>query len=367
VTPAGNRFLNADLMVGLAALCIAGAAWYSVTRPQGYFPPPGQQPVPEVAKPAADKAAQEEKPKHVYDPSLSADENRAMTLFEEAREEEQAGNRKAAAQHYIEAGTIDHKRKFYWTSLGSLSLAEMNFEQAYEAFNKAYECDCYDIDNLKSLGYTAQSMRKDAEARRFYLMALALQPLDQPAWEEIYSLSHVSDWDMYSEAIHQAVLTPADTENNNLIYRLNDEALRLNPDDYYLLVNRAFLNLRFMRLDRVPKDIDRALQLNSRGPAALLARAQLYNLTGQQDKAEQAYRACLAVSPQPVAYAEIGSIEMQKGELDAALHDYVMATQLGNDKPSWVTTMGKLQEMKTLRDAEAKKQQAKKQEGKSQG
>lgn len=186
-------------------------------------------------------------------------------------------------------------------------------------------------------------------------MSLAIHPDNQTAWDEFFSLSHVPDWDVYSEEIHQAVLTPANSENNNLIYKLNEVALGLHPDDYYLIVNRAILNLRFMRLDRVPKDVARALQLDSRGPAALLAQAQLYNLTAQQDKAEQAYRACLAVSPQPLAYAELGAIEMQKGQIDQALHEYVKATQLGNDKPSWVTTMNRLRDMKAARDLQAKK------------
>lgn len=123
-------------MVGLAALCIAGAAWYSLTRPEAFFPPPGQSTEPEANKTAPAPPKEDEKPNYVWNPTLSPDENRALRIFEEGRAEERAGNRAAAAEHYKEAGKIDHTRKFYWSSLGSLSMLDNDYEQAYVAFKR---------------------------------------------------------------------------------------------------------------------------------------------------------------------------------------------------------------------------------------
>jgi len=353
VAPANNRFFNADVMVGLVSLCVAAAVWYSLTRPQGAFSPrvPAAPPGAPVAAPspgAADGVT------HVDDPNLPANVNQAIRASEKGHAREKAGDRNGAIEFYKEAARLDPVRKFYWSDLASVYLQQNNYDRAYDAFLQAYERDSFEVFILNGLGYASQSNRRDADARHFYLTGLTLQPESVDLWTELYNLSHVPGWQDFSSELQEASLMPAKVENNNLLYRLNQYALEQNPDDYYLIVNRALLNLRFMHLDRVQSDVDKALKINPRGGAALVARAQLLNLRGEQEKAAQAYRDCLKISPQPLAYAELGAIEMQQGKLEQASQEYGMATQLGTDKPSWVNTLGRLRDAIIKRNSEGK-------------
>ncbi len=352
MAPANNRFFNSDVMVGLVSLCVGGVVWYSVTRPQGAFSPhvPGAPPGAEATPPLGEP----DSVTHIDDPGLPANVNQAIRLSEKGHAREQAGDRNGAIELYKQAAKLDPVRKFYWSDQASVYLLQNNFEGAYKAFLQAYQRDSFEVFILNGLGYASQSSRKDAEARRFYLMGLTLKPESNDLWSEMYNLSHTSDWQQFSSELHDASVLPAKIENNNLLYRLNQFALDQNPDDYYLIVNRALLNLHLMHLDRVESDIDKALKINPRGGAALVARAQYLSLMGEQEKAAQAYRDCLKISPQPLAYAELGAIEMQQGKLDQAAEDYSTATQLGTDKPSWVNTLGKLRQAIIKRDEEAK-------------
>jgi tetratricopeptide (TPR) repeat protein len=203
---------------------------------------------------------------------------------------------------------------------------------------------------LSNLGYASQYLGNDYQAKRYYLMALTIQPDLQNAWAEMYNIAPGVGLQRYSEQIKQMTVVPNDSDNSVLVYQLNQTGLEDNPDDYYYLVNRAFMNIRFMRLTDVQADIDKALKnIQRNGVAALLAKAQMYNNMGDFGKAREAYRNCLAVSPQPVAYAELGSIEMQEGHTNEALHDFGKATELGNDKPSWAATYNKLKADKLKR------------------
>lgn len=349
MTAGDKKILKSDVIVALVSLGVGAMVYFSVTREQGIFDKSGHL-TENKPKPPVDTSVKKDGGKTLNDPSLPPNVNRAYAIFNQATAEEKEGNYTAAIGHYVEACRIDPIRKMYWSGLGSAYMHENKFEQAIDAFMEVYNRDVYDTFNLSNLGFASQSLRRDADAMRYYLMALTIQPDLPDAWAEMYNVAHGLVLMSYYDEIKDMARAPAVTGNSDLIYRLNQTGLDMHPDDYYYLVNRAFLNLRFMRLSTVEADVDRALSIQKNGPAALLARAQLYSCRGEFDRAAEAYKACLAVSPQPVAYAELGTIQMQQGKLDEALHSYGKATELGNDKPSWLATYNRLRAEKMKRD-----------------
>jgi len=354
--PGEKKIFKTDLVVGLISLAVGGLVVFSVTREQGVFSPaakPGDDGFPEGARPNPNRAVKKEGGKPLSDSSLPVYINDAYALFMQGVESEKNGNNKAAVAFYIEACKKDPVRKMYWANLGNAYMHENKFDKAIESFMEVYNRDVFDTFNLANLGYASQSQRNDRAALRYYLMALSIQPDLQDVWAEMYNVAHGLVMTSFYDRLKQMTISPGVPGNSDLVYQLNQVALADSPDDYYLLLNRVQFNLRFMRLTNVKEDIDKALKINPRGPAALLARAQMYNYMGEFDKAAEAYKDCLAVSQQPVAYAELGTIQMQQGKLDEALHNYGKATELGNDKPSWVATYNTLRVEKLKRDAAA--------------
>lgn len=363
MAPPQKRFLNADTLVALATVLVVAILWFTVSQDRGYFSSTMPTTGDALRSAALTRLTATKKdfvePK--YDPASPDNALRADGIFEQAADEERAGLYKEAVNHYKLACKFNPMKKRYWSSLGSVYVFLNQYEDAQAAFTEVYKLDVYDVGNLSSLGYAALSLRKDREAERYYLMALAIQPELQGGWDELGHIANGVGLQDFNNQIQQMAKSPLDITNSALVYQLNQAALEQNPDDYYYLVNRAMINLRFMRLADVASDVDKALKINPNGAAALLARAQLYHFMGKLDKSAAAYKSCLAVSPQPMAYAELGALEKERGNIDQALVHYGKATELAADKPSWVDTLTKLSKEKErrAREAEAKLDQSK--------
>lgn len=351
------------MIVGLVSLCLGAAVCYSLTRPEGYFTSIEMAATNVVKGGSAAKPAKDDGPgkpakddgfgKPVDDPSQPANVNQAVQMLYLGNSDERAGSYKAAVEHYKQACKLDPIRKFYWAALGSTYMLLSQYDDAQAAYWEVYNRDVYDSFNLGRLGYVSEALRRDDQARRFYLMVLSIEPDNQDAWLELNNIARGLDIEGFLEQIHRASLIPTDSANGALVYQINQASLDHNPNDYYYLVNRALMNIRALHLANVQQDIDKALKIQKNGSAALLAQAQLYSNMGNLDKAVEAYKLCLAVSPQPMAYAELGALEIQQGHIDQAFHDYGKATELGNDKPSWVATFEKLKKEKIKHDQEA--------------
>ena len=348
-----KKVLKTDVIVGLFSLAVGGLVIFSITRDEGVFAPADKAdssgfPIGTMPR---KRNVKKEGGKPLNDPSLPAYVNDAYARFMQAVDDEKNNDYKSAIKHYIEACKLDPIRKMYWSGLGNAYMHENIFDKAVACFTEVYNRDVFDTFNLANLGFASQSLRNDREALRYYLMALSVQPDLQDVWGEVYNVAHGLVMMSFYDRLHEMSQSPGSPGNADLVLQLNQVMLNDNPDDYYFLVNRAMVNLRFMRVTSVQEDIDKALKVNPRGPAALLCRAQLYRYMGEYAKAVEAYNACLAVSPQPVAYAELGTIQMEQGKLDEALHSYGKATELGNDKPSWVATYNTLRVEKLKRAA----------------
>ncbi|MBU6451868.1 MAG: tetratricopeptide repeat protein [Cyanobacteria bacterium REEB67] len=326
---------------------------FSVTREEAFFAPK-KSPAEIEAKKHAVAAKVKNGGLPLGDPSLPANVNQAFDAFTRANQAITDNNPKEAIELFKKACELDPIRKIYWASLGSAYNNAGDQESASKAYLEVYQRDVYDLFNLTSLGYASQVLRDDRAARRYYLMALTVRPDAPDAWQEMFNVLHGMNLDRFYQPVQEMIQSPESIENIDLVYKINQTALDDDPNDYYCLVNRAMMKIRALRLVDAQEDVTRALKLQPQGPGALLAQADIYNKAGQTEKAMAAYRSILQFSPQPVAYAELGELEMQLGQTDKALHDFGKATELGNDKPSWLDTYNKLRDMNAKRiDAEA--------------
>ncbi len=357
MAPFNNRFFKADTLVLLASLFVGAVLWFSVSRDRGYFSstlPTTGDGLRDAAMSRLTAMKKDGLEPHIDGTALD-NAAKADRIFEVAADEERAGLYKEAIDHYKEACKFDPLRKRYWSALGSVYISQSMYEEAEPAFMQVYNLDAYDIGNMNSLGFVFLSLRKDEEAKRFYLMLLTIRPDQGSAWEELAHLANGVGLQPFQGQIQQMARTPLEINNSDLVYQINQAAIEDHPDDYYYLVNRALINLRWMRLSSVQPDIDRALKVKPDGAAALLAQAQLYHYMGELDKAVATYKRCIAVSPQTHGLrGDGGDRKGKRGKHRSGLYLLsASATELGADKPSWVDTLNKLRAEKTRLEQEA--------------
>jgi tetratricopeptide (TPR) repeat protein len=342
-----SNYAKTDFFVALAGIAIAGIVVFSVTREEAFFAPKKTPAELEAKKHPGGKVKNGGLP--LGDPSLPANVNQAFDAYNRANLAITDGQHKEAIELFKKACELDPIRKIYWSALGSAYTNDGDHEAARKAYLEVYQRDVYDLFNLTSLGYAAQALRNDREARRYYLMALTIRPDLPEGWQEMYNVVHGMSLSNFYQPVQAMVQSPGSIENIDLVYRINQTALEDDPSDYFCMVNRAMMKIRALRLSDAQDDVTKALKLQPLGPGVLLAQADIYNKAGQTEKAISAYRALLKLSPQPVAYAELGELEMQLGQTDQALHDFGKATELGNDKPAWLDTYNMLRDQRAKR------------------
>ena len=117
-----------------------------------------------------------------------------------------------------------------------------------------------------------------------------------------------------------------------------DQAIRRNPKNAFLYVNRGFAYTIKEDHDRAIQDYNQSLQLDSKNALAYRNRAVAYGLKGDNDRAIQDYDQAIQFDPKDVvAYASRGALYKSKGDNSRAIQDFDHAIQLDpkNAVPYW--------------------------------
>jgi tetratricopeptide (TPR) repeat protein len=337
-----NPHAKSDLMVVLSAAVLLGLVAFAVTREEAFFAPP-KNPGEKERQQGKAKSTKEPRPRQkradgrigLDDPSMPQNVQEAFEHFNDASEADIGSRFADAEKDFIKACELDPKRKLYWSGLGNCYQHQGKYQQSLAAFQKTYELDCYDVNNLDNMGYASQALRRDTEAAGWYLASLTILPEQADAWMELYNIMHGLGLEQFYNICNDMHHFPTNSDNSNNVYRINDYMLGQSPDDYYLLVNRAMLRTRSLQAPLAQLDLNRALQLKPDGKAALFAQAQIYMQQNESDKAEAIYRKIVKDCPQPMAYAQLGAIALGRGDTKEALFDYGHAAEYGEDKPSY--------------------------------
>lgn len=108
-----------------------------------------------------------------------------------------------------------------------------------------------------------------------------------------------------------------------------NEAIRLNPKDYYSFYNRAIARTAKGDLHAALEDYNAAIQLKSNDADAFMNRAMVRADLAELDGALQDYDAALRLHPRDAdIFINRGIARAEKGDLDGALQDYDAALRI---------------------------------------
>lgn len=245
---------------------------------------------------------------------------------------------------YTKSCELDPTKKGYWNSLGTAYQFSDKMENARNAFLRSHELDVYEIGNMESIGFADTSMGlHDAEALRFYLMALSIDPTHKGAWDNLVGVLHRLDKDEFVPRVQTLASSPTEPNGPFVADSINEYFLREKPDDYDLLVNKGLFQTRLLNVPMALEAFDKANKLRPESPRVLIGYGLLYDAIGDSKKAVEYFTRCTKASPsQAMAWAMRGSIAEKAKNYKEALDCYVVASALSPEKAQWSGKIGVL-------------------------
>ncbi len=238
---------------------------------------------------------------------------------------------------YKKTCELEKNKKNYWNGLGTAYQFCDKLESARAAFLKAHELDVYDMGPMLSIGFAdTRQGKRDAEAERFYLMCLAVNPDQKEPWQNLIAVLHRLDEDDMMPLVQKLSDAPNSPNAAHIADLLNENYLKKFPDDYDALVNKGVFNTRVLNIPLAKDCFEKALKIKPNGPRALIGQGLLYDAIGDSKRAKEILDLCCQSSPsQAMAWTCRGAIAAREGDYKTALKCYTIGSSLSPENALW--------------------------------